>query len=259
MRVLAVVIAACITISPAFAWGKTGHRVTGAIAEEFLSEEAEAAINDLLGPGGGLAEASTWPDFMRSSPEKFWKIDAGVFHYVTVPAGQTYAETGPPPLGDAVTALAAFRETLRSETATRAEKQLALRFTIHIVGDLHNPMHAGNGTDRGGNDFLVVFFDEVSNLHKVWDEDIIDRELLSYSEWASWALPKISPELLDAWWTNDPQIWIAESVELRDVAYPASQNLSWDYVFAHRETIRTRLSQGGVRIAAYLNEVFATE
>ncbi|MEM9670461.1 MAG: S1/P1 nuclease [Pseudomonadota bacterium] len=259
MRLLAVVLATFIATAPSHAWGKTGHRVTGAIAEEYLSAEAKAAVEDLLGPGGGLAEASTWPDFMRSSPEFFWRMEAGPYHYVTVPDGLTYAETVVPPEGNAVSALAEFRDTLLSDAATREEKQLALRFIVHLIGDLHQPLHVGNGTDRGGNDFLVVFFDEVSNLHKIWDEDIIDREQLSYTEWANWALPKISQDLLNDWWTNDPEIWISESVAIRDTVYPNTRDLKWGYVFAHRETIRTRLSQGGVRIAAYLNEVFAAE
>ncbi len=252
----AIFAAASATAGPASAWGMTGHRITGAIADAYLSPEARAQVSALLGPGGGLAEASTWPDFMRSSPEDYWKLEANPYHYVTVPEGLSYAEAGAPPEGDAVTALAGFRETLTSVAATRAEKELALRFIVHIIGDLHMPLHAGNGTDRGGNDVLVTFHDEVSNLHKVWDEDIIDHERLSYTEWASWALPKITPELRDAWWTNDPLVWIAESAALRDTIYPETGILKWEYVFAHRETIRTRLSQGGVRMAAYLNEVF---
>ena len=104
---------------------------------------------------------------------------------------------------------------------------------------------------------LVVFFDEVSNLHKVWDEDIIDREQLSYTEWANWALPKITKDHVDAWWSNDPMVWIGESTTLRDTIYPDTRDLKWDYVFEHRETIRTQLKKGGVRIAAYLNTVFA--
>lgn len=250
-------LALIVTLSaPADAWGKIGHRVTGEIAEAYLSPEARQAIDELMGPES-LAEASTWPDFMRASPEEFWKLEAGPYHYVTVPQGVTYADIGAPEVGDAVTALAKFSAILKDETAPQADRQLALRFIVHIVGDLHNPLHAGNGTDRGGNDFLVVFFDEVSNLHKVWDEDIINREQLSYTEWASWALPKITPELVADWWSNDPTVWIGESTALRDTVYPETRDLKWDYVFEHRETLRTQLNKGGVRIAAYLNTIFA--
>lgn len=259
MRIFFVaLIVLVLHAAPAFAWGKTGHRVTGQIAETYLSPEARAAIEDILGPES-LAEASTDPDFMRSSPDEFWQLEAGPYHYVTVPEGQTYSQTGAPEEGDAVTALARFRTVLQSPTATIEEKQRALRFTVHIIGDLHMPLHAGNGTDRGGNDFLVVFYDEVSNLHKVWDEDIIDQEQLSFTEWADWSLARITDQNVSDWWSNDPTVWIAESTALRDTIYPDRRDLKWGYVFEYRDTIRARLNQGGVRIAAYLNEVFAVQ
>ena len=87
---------------------------------------------------------------MRSNPEHFWQEVAGPFHYVTIPEGKTYAEVGAPDEGDSVTALAQFRKVLLDPKASREQKQLALRFTVHIIGDLHQPLHAGNGTDRGG-------------------------------------------------------------------------------------------------------------
>lgn len=104
-----------------------------------------------------------------SSPEEFWQRNASSFHYVTVPEGQTYADVGPPEEGDAITALEQSSNTVNNGDASLEEKQLALRFIVHIIGDLHQPLHVGNGKDRGGNDFLVTFFGEVSNLHSVWD------------------------------------------------------------------------------------------
>ena len=79
----------------ALAWGQIGHRVTGAIAQQHLTPQAQAAISALL-PTEDLAEASTYPDEMRSSPDEFWQKKAGPFHYVTIPEGQTYADVGAP-------------------------------------------------------------------------------------------------------------------------------------------------------------------
>ncbi|VXC97911.1 S1/P1 nuclease [Oceanicaulis sp. 350] len=241
--------------TPAFGWGKTGHRVTGAIAEQHLSEEAREHVRVILGVET-LAEASTWPDFMRASDEAFWREQAGPYHYVTVPEGQTYAEVGHPPQGDAVFALERFAETLRDPNATLEEKQLALRFTVHIIGDLHQPLHAGNGTDRGGNDVRVTWFGDSTNLHSVWDTRMVDHEQLSYSEMTEWLSAQITPELASDWMTADPDVWVAESTAIRDTIYPDSDRLSWNYAFEHRDTMRTRLSQGGLRIAAYLNALF---
>lgn len=251
---LGVAAASCLS-TPAFAWGQTGHRVTGAIAERHLSAEARAAVAAILGPET-LAEASTWADFMRASDEPFWR-QAGPYHYVTVPAGAHYHEVGAPEEGDAAAALDDFTATLRDPQASLEERQLALRFIVHIIGDLHQPLHAGNGTDRGGNDVQVSWFGEDTNLHSVWDSRMIEGWQLSFSEIAGWLSAKITEEEAEAWMVADPEVWISESTAIRDRIYPEETRLGYDYAFAHKATVDERLSMGGVRIAAYLNALFA--
>lgn len=237
-------------------WGQTAHRVTGAIAEQYLSDEARAAIQKIL-PNESLAEAATWADEMRSDPRVFWQKTASPWHYVTVPSGKTYAEIGAPKQGDAVTALAGFRETLLDPEARMVDKQLALRFIVHLVGDLHQPLHSGNGTDRGGNDLKVTFMGNSSNLHRVWDSDLVGRQNLSYSEWVSWLNAKIRQSDVDSWSVTNPQVWIAESVEIREIIYPVTRTISWDYIHNNMPIVRKRLQQAGIRLAAFLNEIFA--
>jgi hypothetical protein len=237
-------------------WGQTAHRVTGAIAEQYLTDEARIAIQKIL-PDESLAEASTWADEMRSDPGVFWQKTASPWHYVTVPSGKTYGDIGAPKRGDAVSALAGFRETLLDQKARRVDKQLALRFIVHLVGDLHQPMHSGNGKDRGGNDFKVKFMGNSSNLHRVWDSDLVNHQKLSYSEWVSWLNDKITESEANSWKVTDPQVWIAESAEIRDTVYPATNSVSWDYIYSNMPIVKRRLQQAGIRLAAYLNEVFA--
>lgn len=256
MRAAVLTVCLALLATPAFAWGQNGHRVTGAIAEQHLTPSARRQVRALLGVET-LAEASTWADEMRSDPAPFWQLTANPFHYVTVPAGKTYPETGPPPEGDAVTALARFSATLRDPEASVADKQLALRFIVHIVGDLHQPFHAGNGTDRGGNDRKVTYRGEETNLHAVWDTGLIEAQNLSYSEMAAWLGPKITREMAASWNTADPNVWIAESAGLRDQLYPAGDDISSRYAYEHLPTVKRRLQQAGVRIAAYLNSVYA--
>ena len=245
-----------ISIAPsALAWGQTGHRVTGAIAELYLTDKAKAQIEKILGPET-LAEASTWPDEMRSNPEEFWQKTASPYHYVSVPEGKTYPEVGAPAQGDSVTALKRFSAILKNKNSTLEQKQLALRFIVHIVGDLHQPLHAGNGTDRGGNDVKLTFFGEDSNLHRVWDSGLIDGQQLSFTEWTNWLNSKITNKQAKDWKVADPQVWITESTKIRDTIYPDSDRISWDYKYQHIPTVKKRLSQGGVRIAAYLNDIF---
>lgn len=247
---------AALPAAPALAWGQTGHRVTGTIAEQHLSGVARARIRMVLGEET-LAEAATWPDEMRSHPSEFWQKTAGPWHYVTIPPSQTYAEAGAPAEGDAITALQRFAATLRDPAASREEKQLALRFTVHIIGDLHQPLHAGSGADRGGNDVKVTFFGDTTNLHSVWDSGIIERQGLSYSEYAARLSRRTDPEEVIAWWDANPATWVVESTKLRDNLYPEGTSLSWNYAFRHLPTIETRLQQAGVRIAAYLNTLLS--
>ncbi len=242
--------------SQAFAWGKTGHRVTGGIAQTYLSEEVREEVSRILGVED-LAEASTWADFMRSSRNEFWTQEAGPYHYVTIPEGETYEAVGPPEEGDAITALNKFKTVLKDETASLEEKQLALRFTVHIIGDLHQPLHAGNGTDKGGNDFKMTFFWEQTNLHRVWDSQLIEQEELSYSEMSDWLSRTITEDDVKAWSATDPVVWAEESASIRDDIYPEGDaEEAWGYVYEHRETMRQRLSQAGVRTALYLNQLF---
>lgn len=258
MRLLAILsVCLCIGTSPAFAWGKNGHRITAAIGELYLSEKAKAGILEILGPAEGLAEASNWADEMRSNPDPFWQNVAGPFHYVTIPKGKTYADVGPPGEGDALTALKMFSRIIKDPEEDLQRKKLALRFMVHILGDLHQPLHVGNGTDRGGNDVKVVFFGEETNLHWVWDVGLIDREKLSYSEFTAWLSAKITPEMMGQWMNPDPLVWVAESAAIRDTIYPQTDTVTWQYVYDHMPTVKRRLQMGGVRTAAYLNDLFA--
>lgn len=266
MRILPVLTAAVLIAfapAPALAWGQTGHRVIGDIATRLVSRQTRRGVRAILGVES-IAEASTWPDFERSNPDAFWQKAAGPYHYVTVPAGKTYDVGMAPPEGDAVTALAKFDAVVRDRSASRETKALALRFIIHIVGDLHMPLHAGNGTDKGGNDVKVRFFRDATNLHAVWDSGLIDQEHLSYSELANWLFPRITADQRRDWRVTDPKVWIGESAALRDRIYPTPPATAGDpivlgnaYVFAWTASRDLRLEQGGVRLAAYLDALFA--
>ncbi len=246
--------------SPGLAWGKLGHRVIGKLAEERISGKTRAEIALILGEEN-LAEASTWPDEQRSNPVVFWQKEAGPYHYVTIPVGLTYEDVGPPVEGDALSALARFAATVRDPKAAQQDRALALRFIIHIVGDVHQPLHAGRGTDRGGNDVEVRWFGEASNLHSVWDSRMIESRSLSYSEYEARLARQIEPSQTIAWWEPDPAVWVAESVQLRETIYPdrssEGSNLGYSYQYRHLATAEQRLQQGGVRLAAYLDWLFA--
>lgn len=264
----AFVIAASGIATPAFAWGPIGHRVSAQIAEDNVSGRTRAEIVAVLGHES-LPEASTSPDEERSNPSPFWQETASPYHYVTLPEGREVEQLVHPPEGDALTALEGFVQTLRDDGASRDDKALALRFIVHIVSDLHQPLHAGDGTDRGGNDFRVDWFDTDTNLHWVWDEGMILRQQLSYTEYADRLQRRIDPARVLAWWDADPATWVSESAALRDRIYPETGGerglgtfdspavLSYDYQWAWMPSVEERLAQSGIRLAAYLDWIYA--
>lgn len=258
MRLFTGIFAALMLVSAsASAYGPTGHRVIAELASRHLSPEAKAAVEAILGDEF-MAEAATWPDEMRSNPSDFFRKVAGVYHYVNLPDGVTYEESEKNPAGDAVTALANFTAILKDENAAKEDKALALRFIIHIVGDLHQPLHAGRAEDRGGNRITVVWFEEMSNLHKVWDEDLIDHKGLSFTEWTNFLDRKIKPKHIKAWQQSGPTDWLGELISYRGDIYESSKKgiLSWDYVYKYTPLLKSQLSKGGIRLAGYLNEIF---
>jgi S1/P1 Nuclease len=272
-RSLLLIAALSLVPTPALAWGKTGHRVVAAIADTQLSGLARAQVEQILGPGESLDEAANWPDEMRAAPGEFWQKTATPWHYVTL-NGTIYDHA--PPEGDALEALNRFSKTLQDPNASRADKQLALRFIVHLVGDLHQPLHVGKCCDRGGNDVKVTWFGKPTNLHAVWDSQLVDDEQLSFTELAAKLERHISPQDVVKWWNVNPRDWISESAELRDTVYPTARDLpkpvegkepkegqsalpelSYNYVYKFTPVMERRLSQGGVRLAAYLNAIFA--
>lgn len=250
---------ALLTSSASWGWGQTGHRITGEIAQSRISGKTAAEVELILGKQG-LAEMSTWPDEQRSNPQPFWQKDANPWHYVTLPGGKQPSELVSPTEGDALTTLERFADVVRDRGKPREERALALRFIIHIIGDLHQPLHVGNGTDRGGNDVKVTWFGDPSNLHSVWDSGMIDGQKLSYTEYTDRLERRLTAEQTIAWWDMRPQTWIGESATLRDGLYPANSGppaaLGYAYQFQHLPTVETRLTQSGIRLAAYLDALF---
>jgi hypothetical protein len=259
--VAAAAIAFAVAPAPAFAWGKTGHRVVAAIADAQLSGLARAHVKEILGQAEGLDEAANWPDEMRSFPSPFWQKSSTPWHYVTL-NGVVYDHA--PPEGDALEALNKYSATLRDPNASLADKQLALRFVVHIVGDLHQPLHVGKCCDRGGNDVKVKWFGRDLNLHSVWDSALVDEQQLSFTEMTAKLQRRTRNADVIAWWDINPRDWMSESAQIRDTIYPRPSNdpkkppeLSYSYVFQNTPIMERRLKQAGVRLAAYLNALYA--
>ncbi len=233
------------------AWGQTGHRAVGRVAEHHLTPAAAQAVAELLAPEQ-LAFVGTWADEIRS--EREW-TKAEPWHFVNVPDGQTYESAPKNPGGDAIEAIARFEKVLADASAARKERVQALKFLTHLVGDLHQPLHVGRADDRGGNEVLVLWFNQPSNLHAVWDAKMIEQTELSFSELAD-LLDHATPAQVSEWQAGHPLDWAAESQQLRARCYElGDRRLSYNYLHDQWPVVQQRLLQAGVRLAGELNRL----
>jgi hypothetical protein len=236
-----------------FSWGKTGHRIVGEIAERNLTEKSKSELKKLMGDEK-LWLSSTWPDEMRSDPNfkktTFW-------HYVSIANNKKYFDEKRNVDGDLIWALFHFESMLRNEKETSENKKNALRFLVHFIGDLHQPLHVGLVEDRGGNSIMVKWFSNHTNLHSVWDEMIIDSEKLSYTEYSDY-LGNMTENFKTLNLKGNYFDWAQESMSYRSVIYeiPENKNLGYEYAFKAKPIIEERLKQAGIRTAFILNDIF---
>lgn len=253
MKRLLFVLILLFSVSTCFSWGKTGHRVVGYIAQLHLTKKARKNLDRVLA-NQTLAQVSTYMDFIRSD-EKYKHMNP--WHYCTIPEGTTYAEVGRPEVGDVIGTIERLIKELKSKEFTDEDELFALSCLVHLVGDIHQPLHVGNGEDKGGNDVKVEFFWESSNLHRVWDSGIIDNQQLSFTEYTNWVNHVSKADKTK--WQNDALLeWANESVSYRDQIYdlPDSKKINYRYVFDNIDLVNRRLLQAGIRLAGVLNEIY---
>jgi hypothetical protein len=252
-----ILVLLLIAPSSVLAWGANGHRIVGRIAANHLTAEAAVAVASLIGPES-LDQAATWADDIRNDPN--WQPplkNPSPWHYISIDDGETLETTVRSPDGDVLEAIGRFSAVLRSAQATRQAKQEALRFVVHFVGDVHQPLHVGRRADRGGNDVKVTLFGEETNLHSVWDSGLIESEKLSFSELAAF-IDRPTQGELRTWQSAAPADWVRESKAVRDRIYKIGDGkLSYQYAFDNMPLIKRRLLQAGVRLAGVLNSIFA--
>lgn len=244
-----------IFLPTSYSWGPTGHRVVGLIAEQHLSKKTLKKVKAVLGTET-LAEVSTFMDFIRSD-RKYNHMTP--WHYCTIPDGKTYEEAGTPEQGDVIVTIERLISELKSKNFTDYDEAFALKMLVHLVGDIHQPLHVGNGEDRGGNDVKLEYFFSSSNLHRVWDSGIIDQQKYSYSEYADW-INHTDEKQVKTWQSATVRQWAAESMTYREQVYniPENKKLSYRYNYDNIETVNLRLLQAGVRLAGVLETIYGS-
>lgn len=259
LKVLLVLVILALLPSKAFSWAENGHRIIAAIAEKRLSPTAQKAVKGLLG-AESMPCASTWMDFIKSDKE-FDGLKS--YHYVNIPEGEDYWTLSKDPKGDIVRAIVRYENVLRDSKTSQKDKKEALRFIIHLVGDIHQPLHAGLSGDKGGNDIKVKWFGKKTNLHRVWDEDLIESQKLSYTEYVGFIANILGSEA-GTWQKSSVIDWLNESIKYRKQIYAGlvgddgkdDRNLGYEYRYKNTGLVDQRLRQAGVRLAFFLNNIF---
>jgi hypothetical protein len=263
VRSLFVAAIASSICAPALGWGPEGHQIIATIAAEHLNEQARAAVNELL-RGRSMAEVANWADEVRSRPEYEWTRP---LHYVNVPRDAVRVDMN----RDCENGLCIIRaindasQALRQRRGSANELAEALMFLIHFVGDIHQPMHVAYRDDLGGNQIDVIIFEDLSNLHRVWDSDLLRRriEVGGAGHWRALATELqqgISAQQRRQWGGQiDSIAWANETLSQTRRIYaelPPVTDLGEAYYERNIPTVLERLSMAGVRLAALLNDIF---
>ncbi|GAB3581670.1 S1/P1 nuclease [Hymenobacter daeguensis] len=259
-----VLLALCCAPFSLLAWGVMGHRAVARIAENHLTPAARREVYRLLGTET-LPLVSTWADELRGDPAY---ANTAPWHYHNTPAGLDFAaftallNASPVPEvpTNAYQALLRARQDLKDPRKTDAEKLVALKFLVHLVGDVHQPLHVGgHAEDKGGNDIKVTWRGkDETNLHSIWDSGLLDYTGFTYTEMAT-AYDHATPAQIKQWQKDDVTTWLFESYQLCPAIYAsavANPKFDWHLYPTFGPTTQQQILKAGIRLAGELNEIF---
>ena len=240
------------------AWGMLGHRIVGQIADSYLTKNTKKEIFKILG-NESVAIASNWPDFIKSDPAYSY---LNSWHYINLKGGLTEQDVksylATDTVTDAYTKINWLTAQLKNKELEQENKVLYLRLLIHMVGDIHQPLHVGRFEDLGGNKIRVTWFKDSVNLHQVWDSKLVEYQQLSYTEYAT-AINFTTKAQRKLWEAEPVSEWIWQSYQSAGKIYAdvkPGERLGYDYDFKNNALLNQQLLKGGVHLACLLNEIF---
>ncbi len=240
------------------AWGVLGHRVIGEIADHHLSAKARKEIKKIL-ENESLAMVSNWGDFIKSD-KSYDSLYS--WHYINLLPGmnaeQFYETIKNDTPANLYNRLGFIIEELKSKKLPKEKKIMYLKLLVHFVGDSHQPMHTGRPEDRGGNNIKLYWFNKPTNLHRIWDEQLVEFQQLSYTEHAK-AIDYSNLSQRQKWQTQSVSEWIYESYQIAEKLYAEvkpGDKLGYNYNYLHMDTMNQQLLKGGIRLAGILNQIF---
>ena len=238
-----------------FGWSQKGHDTTCSIAENHLTTKTKSILTALL-DGKSLVYWSNWLDNASHTPQYAY---SKTWHYKNIDKGQTIDNAPVSETGDVETALKDLLDKLLHSGLTKDDEQLTLKMVIHLMGDLHQPMHMGRKSDRGGNQHFVTFFNRECNLHELWDGIIVERaHNWTHTEWRE-EIDRLTIEQIKEIEKGDIHSWAAETHAIAEEIYedsPSDKKLSHPYVAKWTPVIEQQFIRGGIRLAYVLNSIY---
>lgn len=269
-------IMSALWLSVGSAWGPVGHKTTALIAEAYLSPQARAAVLDLL-DGERLVDVVTWADSLRGQAEFAHTLP---YHYQNMPNVEGVVRKIPKIYKNSileldqaksyspgvVEAILAAEQTLLNPVATKNNKKMALKFLAHFIGDLHQPLHTGRAENRGGNSILLQWRGHDTNLHRLWDSDVIYERLKEIEvppgqditvAYGNFLMKKFQAAAVPMERLEDVGTWYRESLVLQNLAYDERYISDQDfYASKAKPTVDARVFLAGRRMADALNKIF---
>lgn len=246
----------CVAVAlAAGAWSQKGHDVTAYIAEQHLTPQARAAVDSIL-DGRSMVYWSNWLDNASHQMDHAY---TRTWHYKNIDEGETYDSAPANPSGDVVTAIKQQIEVLQDPATTKADAALALKILIHIVGDMHQPMHLGHASDLGGNRVKMKFFDRNTNLHSIWDSSLVESgHKWSYTEWQQ-QIDTTDPEKIAAITKGSVDDWARETYNIATQCYVyfrPGNKVMYNDIARWTPVIEQQFLRGGLRLAHILNSIY---
>ncbi|MBE8721064.1 S1/P1 nuclease [Sphingobacterium pedocola] len=261
MLLALVVFISIFSIRAAQAWGITGHRVIAEIAERHLTKRAKKNIQHIIG-NQKLAYWSNWADFIKSDPDA--KLNqTGSWHFVNTNANLTFQQFSYELLQSSENNLYKAYLRIKDQAKNGADRSLLenqydLYFIIHLFADAHQPMHVSREADLGGNKVEVMFFGRKTNIHRVWDSDLVDNEKYSFTEYAQ-VLDIHDINFYKKYRDCTFEEMLFQSHELANKVYKDAENnanLNYNYVYDYKYIMEECLLKAGIRLATQLNEIY---
>ncbi|MEB2783376.1 S1/P1 nuclease [Algoriphagus persicinus] len=236
-----------------FAWGQLGHYLIGYMAEKQMKRSVRKKVEKVLYPMS-VGRSGTWMDEIKSDHAFDY---ASSWHYMTSISGE-YDESIQEKGGNIYAEINRIKNELKTGNLESGKEAELLKMLIHMVEDIHQPLHVGTGEDRGGNDVKLEYFGRDTNLHAVWDSGIIDGKSMSYTEIGDELSKRVNKEVITRYRAGSMQDWLTEAVAARPTVYNLPENKKISYVYAYESTqlLEERLIAASVRLAQILEEIY---